>query len=1363
MPWTSSSLLATTPATVAPADDNLGSHLVPTMTATKSANTVVDFRRRSLSCGQSNCAKCGKPLRSTPTTNVNRNLLYCKACNIVFSSSSSSDSSSKKFNMLKSGPIQSPPYPTEISAYLDKYVVGQQQAKKALAVGIYQHYKRLENNLRCQNQFFDNNLALAVQQHHQQQSQMHPNISIHYPFSHPHDLASDLLSHNAASSLSSNSLSSNQQRSKDPFHGFHSALQEDEPQIRLEKYRQTLYPFHGFHSALQEDEPQIRLEKSNIVLLGPSGVGKTFVTQVLAKILDVPIALCDCTSMTQAGYVGEDVESVLQKLLQNAQGNVEKAQRGIVFLDEIDKIAATREAVSHAYRDVSGEGVQHALLKMVEGTVVNVKSGRKGQQECVPLDTTDILFIASGAFNGLERVVSRRLDKRTVGFGAPLLENTITADDKEQQLINQKRDKLFLQADQGDMIKFGMIPELVGRFPVLVPFHSFDKQMLIRVLTEPKNSLLAQMKFQFSMDNIELEFSVDALEEIAQLALERKVGARALRSIIERVLQDPKFDGPGSDIEKVQITKDYVRGEGTYEFTRKQLAMSNVALGASRIVQLEQQQKQQPNIVGRSPCSSSSTPSDRSLLPVSMDEAYFLRKFDEYERNDSWDQVFHKINLESESQAKKLSLCCDLSNTFNEKNRYRNVLPYDQNRIMLRCGVSSEGDSYINASPLHLPFAHRNYILTQGPLPNTASDFWQMIHEQGVSICIMLSKVMEKSFVKCHSYFPSKEESKLEFDNFECKLEHEETKPHYIVRRIRLTPLDSLEERDCKSPQGEQTEPGPEKGRIIHHFQFITWPDFGVPVHTDHFLNFLEEVRTAREKLLEQGEGSTVGPESPIVCHCSAGIGRTGTFVIVDSILSMFETKWKQQHEQQGDGEKNGSENDVSENVDRMADEQLDSLEALVVFIRRRRMGLIQTSQQLRFCWKTIVDWLVKNGKKAENPKKEEQSPEIQRLKMSLFGSPMNNSSPFGGKTSGGLFGAANTAVVQPSTSTAMSQDIEVPQPPDDTVQSLKFNPMVAGAPIFLAGGSWDSTCRVWQINETGMVEPKAMLNVGAPILAVDWSEDSTKIFIASADKQARVWDLGSNQMAVVGTHNEPVRSCHWIATPQYTCLMTGSWDRTLRFWDMRQLPTQNALATIQLPERVYCSDMVFPLAVVGLADRHIKMYKLDGTPSEIQDVESQLKFQSRSIAIYKDRMTGQPGGFALGSTEGRVAIQCLQPKDPKENFTFKCHRSAELINNFQEIYPVNDVAFHPIHQTLVTAGADGKYSFWDKDARTKLKGSDALPMPITKCAIHQSGNIMAYAIGYDWSKGFEYSTANNVTKIFLHACDEEMKPKSKK
>ena len=386
--------------------------------------------------------------------------------------------------------------------------------------------------------------------------------------------------------------------------------------------------------------------------------------------------------------------------------------------------------------------------------------------------------------------------------------------------------------------------------------------------------------------------------------------------------------------------------------------------------------------------------------PNLMDERYFLSKFEEYEKSDSWDYVFQNINFESDSQAKKLNLCCDLSNNFHEKNRYRNVLPYDQNRITLQC-VGSDQDTYINASPLHLPFARRNYILTQGPLPNTASDFWQMVYEQKVSICIMLSKVMEKSFIKCHSYFPCKEAPRLKFELFDCELEHEEIKPNYIIRRIRLTPSESFKKLGQAGQVMEATTMN--QSRIIHHFQFTTWPDFGVPEHTNHFLEFLEEVRAAREKLLDEGGASPSSVQqentsakhtvnnnnssgggnksfanAPIVCHCSAGIGRTGTFVIVDSVLSMIEKKRHQQQQLQ-DGRIFGAgpeemTNNGNELEEQKVEEELDSLEALVIFIRKHRMGLIQTAQQLRFCWKTIVDWIKKSQE--ENRL---QSPQLQQ------------------------------------------------------------------------------------------------------------------------------------------------------------------------------------------------------------------------------------------------------------------------------------------------------------------------------------------------------------------------------------------------
>lgn len=370
------------------------------------------------------------------------------------------------------------------------------------------------------------------------------------------------------------------------------------------------------------------------------------------------------------------------------------------------------------------------------------------------------------------------------------------------------------------------------------------------------------------------------------------------------------------------------------------------------------------------------------------------------------------------------------------------------------------------------------------------------------------------------------------------------------------------------------------------------------------------------------------------------------------------------------------------------------------------------------------------------------------------------NTNAFGStssSTTGGLFGSTT----KPAES-GNAGDIEVPQCPDDTIQAMKFNPAGNNTPILLAAGSWDNTCRVWQVSESGAVEPKAMQNVGAPILSLDWFDDSSKVFMACADKIARVWDLASNQVAVVGQHDAPINACHWIASPNYNCLMTGSWDKTLRFWDMRQLPTQTSMATLNLPDRVYATDLLYPLAVVALGNRHIKQYKLDGQPQEFNDIESPLKYQSRAISIFKNKLNQQPGGFALGSIEGRVAIQTLDTVNTKDNFTFKCHRSPELVNGHQEIYPINDICFHPIHYTLATVGGDGRYMLWDKDQRTKLKNSEQMAKQITKVHIHHSGNIMAYATGYDWSRGHEYNNPPTNAKIYLHPVHEDMKPRQK-
>lgn len=477
------------------------------------------------------CRECGKPLKSAPTITPTSRYFHCENCNKLYSGGSS-DEDAQKWNILKASEAsRKPPFPHQISEYLDRYVVGQSQAKKTLSVGVYQHYRRLDHNI-------ENNIGS------------------------PASAAADFARSTGAAPRGVLYQEDYRSARADIRVGAYAEPSSATPQ------RVTSPLFR----AIPETDAPIRLEKSNILLLGPSGVGKTFLTQTLAKILDVPIALCDCTSMTQAGYVGEDVESVIQKLVQNAGGSVERAQQGIVFLDEIDKIAAAHNSHSHAYRDVSGEGVQHALLKLVEGTVVNVKSGRKTvatQQDTVQVDTSDILFVASGAFTALDRIVGKRLDQKVLGFGAKSGDQRITMDDKQESIIARKRDELLRQADQGDLISFGIVPELVGRFPVIVPFHSFDKDMLVRVLTEPANSLLAQMKLQFAIDGVELTFSNDALDEIAKLALERKTGARALRSIVEKVLLEAKFVVPGSDIESVHVTRDCVLGIGGYEITRR--------------------------------------------------------------------------------------------------------------------------------------------------------------------------------------------------------------------------------------------------------------------------------------------------------------------------------------------------------------------------------------------------------------------------------------------------------------------------------------------------------------------------------------------------------------------------------------------------------------------------------------------------------------------------------------------------------------------------------------------------------------------------------------------------------------------------
>eukprot|EP01118_Nematostelium_gracile_P002903 TRINITY_DN13345_c0_g1_i1.p1 TRINITY_DN13345_c0_g1~~TRINITY_DN13345_c0_g1_i1.p1 ORF type:complete len:334 (+),score=66.36 TRINITY_DN13345_c0_g1_i1:89-1090(+) len=316
------------------------------------------------------------------------------------------------------------------------------------------------------------------------------------------------------------------------------------------------------------------------------------------------------------------------------------------------------------------------------------------------------------------------------------------------------------------------------------------------------------------------------------------------------------------------------------------------------------------------------------------------------------------------------------------------------------------------------------------------------------------------------------------------------------------------------------------------------------------------------------------------------------------------------------------------------------------------------------------------------------------------------------------------------------NKDFEVTSPPSDGITSLSFSPKMN----LLVAGSWDSQVRCWEVQNNGSTNPKAAMSHDAPILCAAWSGDGSRVFTGGCDNKAKCWTLQSNTMTQIAQHAAPIKCLSWV--DEMNALVTGSWDKTIKYWDGR---SQNPVLSNNLPERLYCMDVKYPLCVASTADRHVLIYDLRKPNVEFSKIESPLKYQSRVISCFPDKT-----GFALGSIEGRVAIHHVEEKDRSRNFAFKCHRE----NN--EIYAVNVICFHPTFGTFATAGSDGTFNFWDKDSKQRLKPFPRCNAPISAGTFNMDGNIFAYSVSYDWSKGGEfYNPQQQKNYILLHAVTE--------